>query len=72
MAGVITEIAIECGVSEQAVVHGVGETMLRKMRKEVSQSAKVKNPLYISIIWALNESKFRNLRKQVAKLAKPL
>ena len=33
-------------------MHGVGETMLRKMRKEVSQSAKVKNPLYISIIWA--------------------
>ena len=25
-------------------VHGVGETMLRKMRKEVSQSAKVKKP----------------------------
>lgn len=37
-------------------MHGVGETMLRKMRKEVSQSAKVKNPLYISIIWALNET----------------
>nr|DAQ35594.1 MAG TPA: hypothetical protein [Caudoviricetes sp.] len=31
-------------------VHGVGETMLRKMRKEVSQSAKVKKPPYISII----------------------
>lgn len=30
-------------------MHGVGETMLRKMRKEVSQSAKVKKPPYISI-----------------------
>ena len=30
--------------------HGVGETMLRKMRKEVSQSAKGKKPPYISII----------------------
>ncbi|ERK68721.1 hypothetical protein HMPREF1546_00004 [Oscillibacter sp. KLE 1745] len=29
---------------------GVGETMLRKMRKEVSQSTKAKKPLYISII----------------------
>ena len=46
MAGVITEIAAECGVSER----GVGETMFRKMRKEVSQSAKAKKPLYISII----------------------
>ena len=36
--------------------HGVGETMLRKMRKEVSQSAKAKKPLYISIIWALSET----------------
>ena len=71
MAGVITEIAAECGVSEQAV-RAWCRRMLRKMRKEVSQSAKVKNPLYISIILALNESKFRNLRKQVAKLAKPL
>ena len=70
MAGVITEINVV--YLNRRFVHGVGETMLRKMRKEVSQSAKVKNPLYISIIWALNESKFRNLRKQVAKLAKPL
>ena len=48
---------------------GADETMLRKMRKEVSQSAKARKPLYISIIWALSESKFRNQRKQVAKLA---
>ena len=33
---------------------GVGETMLRKMRKEVSQSTKAKKPLYISIIEELN------------------
>ena len=72
MAGVITEIAAECGVSEQAVRAWCRRNHVAKDAKGSSQSAKVKNPLYISIIWALNESKFRNLRKQVAKLAKPL
>ena len=35
---------------------GVGETMFRKMRKEVSQSAKAKKPLYISIIYVMGET----------------
>ena len=41
-------ITVECLNRLYAV--DVGETMLRKMRKEVSQSAKVKKPPYISII----------------------
>ncbi len=51
MAGVITEIAIECGVSEQAVRAWCRRNHVAKdARKEVSQSAKVKKPPYISII----------------------
>ena len=51
MAKTIKEIAAECKVSEQAIRGGVGETMLRKMRKEVSQLAKAKNASYIYTIW---------------------
>ena len=72
MAGVITEIAAECGVSEQAVRAWCRRNHVAKDAKGSFAISEVKNPLYISIILALNESKFRNLRKQVAKLAKPL
>ena len=34
---------------------GVGETMLRKMRKEVSRSAKAKKTRYIYTIWGWSE-----------------
>jgi hypothetical protein len=44
-------------------VHGVGETMLRKMRKEVSQSAKVKNS-------AIYQHYLGVERKQVSQPAK--
>lgn len=72
MAGVITEIAAECGVSEQAVRAWCRRNHVAKDAKGSFAISESQNPLYISIIWALNESKFRNLRKQVAKLAKPL
>ena len=35
---------------------GVGETMLRKMRKEVSRSAKAKKTRYIYTIWGWSET----------------
>ena len=50
MAETIKEIAAECGVSEQAV-----RGWCRR-----NHVAKAQKTLYISIIWALSESKFCN------------
>ncbi len=40
--GVITGLQQNVVYLNRQFVHGVGETMLRKMRKELSQSARVK------------------------------
>ena len=62
MAGLITEIAAECGVSEQAVRAWCRRNHVAKDAKGSFAISESQKPLYISIIWALSESKLRNLR----------
>jgi hypothetical protein len=65
MAGVITEIAIECGVSEQAV-----RAWCR--RNHVAKDAKGSFAISESQKTAIYQHYLSVERKQVAKLAKPL
>ena len=72
MAGVITEIAAECGVSEQAVRAWCRRNHVAKDAKgSFAISESQKSAIYQHYL-GVERKQFRNLRKQVAKLAKPL
>lgn len=73
MAGVITEIAAECGVSEQAVRAWCRRNHVAKDAKgSFAISESQKSAIYQHYLGVERKQVYCNLRKQVAKLAKPL